>query len=70
MSVLNHQTRVLQKEINKINEIANFLHEMNNNSPDLIKFNESYKKYYEIAEKCNIKEIKSNILIINLYRGL
>ena len=59
MSVLNNQTNILKKEINKINEIADFIHEMDNNSPDLIKFMASYKNYYELAEKCYMKEIKS-----------
>jgi hypothetical protein len=62
LSVITHETNIIQKELNKINEIAIFLKEMDTDSPDLIKFMEHYKEYRETAEKCYIKEIKSKVL--------
>ena len=65
LSVLTRESIIFQKEINKINDIAIFLKEMDNNSPDLIKFMQCYKDHFETAEKCFVKEIKSTINDLN-----
>ena len=58
--VLNYDSSIIQKEINSINDICNFVNDYNmSKHPDMIEFLLKYKKIIETVEDLLSKEIKS-----------
>lgn len=69
LAILNYESSLIQKEINKIHDICNFVHDNNmQNSPDMLEFLIKFKKSKDLIEAMLAKPIKSKkILIIKIY---
>jgi hypothetical protein len=62
LAILQYESGILQKEINKIHEIITQINEINyNDNPDMVSFLLKFKHYHETIEETLSKPIKSNL---------
>jgi len=62
MAVLQHESSVIQKEIDKINDIVDSVKEVSlHDTPDMIAFLLKFKQIVENIEKCLTKPVRSMI---------
>ena len=59
LSLLDHDAQVINQEIDVINELVNFVKEMDGNNPDILLFHQNYKLFREKADKSFAFELKS-----------
>ena len=62
LAILQYESGIMQKEINKIHEIITQINDINHNdNPDMVNFLLKFKLYHETIEESLSKPIKSNI---------
>jgi hypothetical protein len=61
--VLQYESSVLQKEIDRIADFSTYFKELGEGNPDMIGFLFLYKKLSENIENCLAKPIKSKSII-------
>jgi len=60
LAILQYESSILQKEINKIHEIVTTINDINyNDNPDMVNFLLKFKHYHESIEESLSKAIKS-----------
>ena len=69
MALLQHESSVIQKEIDKINDIVGVVKEVSfHESPGMIAFLLKFKQIVENIEICLTKPIRSNKIYNNQYK--
>jgi len=62
LAMLQSESSILQKDINRINEVINFVKEINNSeTPDMVQFLLRFRKINETIELCLAKQSKKMI---------
>ena len=61
LALLQSDSSILQKDINRINDVISFVKDINNNdTPDMVAFLLRFRKINETVELCLAKQLKSN----------
>ena len=62
LALLQSESSLLQKDINRINDLILNVREFNNNdTPDMVEFLLRFRKMNDTIEICLAKDVKSNI---------
>ncbi len=68
LAILQYESSILHKEMNKIEDIINVVNDVNyNDSPDMIAFLLKYKQLQETIEICLSKQVKSIFINFRSY---
>ena len=68
MAALQNESSIIQKEINKINDIISSTREVNyHDSPDMLNFLIKFRQMAENIEACISKQLRRNFLFTYTY---
>lgn len=66
LAILQYESGILQKELNKIQEIITQVNEINyNDNPDMVNFLLKFRNFEDTIEECLAKPIKSKIYLLS-----